>query len=290
MSDSPTLTVALISDVFFGEGAQERLLDRLAAAKEGGAELAVLPEIPVNRWAPATKDLLDDDAEEPGGPLHRMQSDAAGEIGIAVLGGVIERDPELLRGAAARRNTALLFDASGTLVGSFSKCHLPEEPGFWETSHYAAGEAMPVFDALPLRVGVQICSDNNRPVGAHILAAKGAEAILVPRSTEKATWERWRHSFIANAWTTGTYVLSANRPAPEDGVEIGGPSIVVAPNAEVLAESTEPVVVVRLERSAVERARFTYPGYLPERADIYAREWAALADGSGPRVRGYPGR
>jgi len=290
MTDSATLTVALISDVFFGDGARERLLDRLAAAREGGAQLAVLPEIPVNRWAPATKDLRDDDAEAPGGALHRMQADAAREIGIALLGGVIERSPELVQGAAARRNTALLFDDSGRLVGSFSKCHLPEEPGFWETSHYAAGEAMPVFDALPLRVGVQICSDNNRPVGAHILAAKGAEVILVPRSTEKATWERWRHSFIANAWTTGAYVLSANRPDPEGGVEIGGPSIAVSPRGEILAESTEPVVVVRLERSAVEKARFTYPGYLPERADIYAREWTAIAESNPPRVTGYPGR
>src|SRR5262249_53186457 len=63
--------VALLSEVFVGDGARDRLAARLAAARGLGAELAVLPEIPLNPWSPATTVPRDEDAEPPEGPRHR---------------------------------------------------------------------------------------------------------------------------------------------------------------------------------------------------------------------------
>jgi predicted amidohydrolase len=131
-------------------------------------------------------------------------------------------------------------------------------------------------------VGVQVCSDVNRPEGSHLLGALGAEAILAPRATESRTWPRWRLVLQANALTTAAYVLSVNRPGPEDGVPIGGPSVVVAPDGEVLLETTDPVAVATLERDVVRRARAEYPGYMPVRAGLYAAGWAAAAAGESP--------
>ncbi|MEC9372920.1 MAG: carbon-nitrogen hydrolase family protein, partial [Planctomycetota bacterium] len=189
-----------------------------------------------------------------------------------------------------RRNTALVIDERGSLLGTYSKCHLPEEEGFWETSHYGEGDEFTIFEQFAMPLGVQICSDNNRPEGCHILAALGAEVIVNPRATEAATYARWRHAFIANAWTSGAYVLSVNRPAPEGGVLLGGPSIAVAPNGEVIAEGTDPVMVVDVKRSAIETARAKYPGYLPVRADLYARAWTLIAERRDRRLDGYPWR
>ena len=132
-------------------------------------------------------------------------------MGIGVLGGAIVRDPA----TGERRNQSLVYDAKGTFLARYSKLHLPEEDGFWETSHYGAGtEAPAVIDGFALPFGIQICSDNNRPEGTHLLAAQGAEAVIVPRATERKTWERWRTVFIANALTSCCYVLSVNRRAP----------------------------------------------------------------------------
>jgi predicted amidohydrolase len=69
-------------------------------------------------------------------------------------------------------------------------------------------------------------------------------------------------------------VVSVNRPGPEQGVPIGGPSIAIDPNGEVLVETTEPVVVVRLEESVLAEARRRYPGYLRTNAALYAEAWA----------------
>jgi predicted amidohydrolase len=273
-----TLTVALISEVFFDADAERRLRTMLAEARAAGAELAVLPEIPLNPWSPAGREARDEDAEEPGGPRHQMLSRASREAGIGVIGGAIVR----AAGDGLRRNTALVFDARGELLDSYAKLHLPEEPGFWETSHYVPGShPARVLDAFGLPVGVQICSDINRPEGSHALAAGGAMAILAPRATELRTYERWRVVFRANALTSAAYLLSVNRPRAEGGVLLGGPTIAVAPDGTVLLETTDPLAVVRLERGVVAAARRDYPGYLPIRARIYADAWDGIARGSG---------
>jgi predicted amidohydrolase len=268
-----SLTVALIHEVFHGPEAESRLRGRLDAARAEGAELALLPELPLQSWAPATRRPRDEDAEAPGGPLHRIQSEAASRCRIGLLGGVIVRDP-----ASARRfNRALLFDARGALAAWYDKCHIPLEDGFWEGDHYEAGDDPPRrIDAFGMPLGLQICSDLNRPFGTLLLRAQGVEAILAPRATPAASYERWRRVIRAGATTSATYVLSTNRPQPESGVPIGGPSLAVGPDGAVQVESTEPLSVLGLERSRVARAREDYPGYLDVRADLYARAWAEV--------------
>lgn len=269
------LSVALISEVFPGRDAVERLRARLKEARDQGADLAVLPELPLDRWAPASDQPRDEDAEPPEGPRQSLLSAAAREAGIGLVGGAIVQEA-----AAGRRHaTALLYDRTGRLVTSYRKVHLPEEPGFWETSHYAPGDQMasPVEGAFPLSLGLQVCSDINRPQGAHLLGALGAEAVLVPRATEQRTYPRWRLVFQAVAVTSALYVLSVNRPGPEAGVALGGPSIAVGPDGGVLLETADTLAVVRLARSAITQARLDYPGYLPVRSRLYADAWTAVA-------------
>jgi predicted amidohydrolase len=268
-----TLTVALVHDVFQGPDGPERLTGTLEACRGDGADFAVLPELPLDSWAPATRVVRDEDAEEPGGPRHRGMAEAARRAGIAVLGGAITRDPATGR----RLNRALLFDADGGLVGGYDKLHLPSEEGFWESDHYEPGDQPPRrIDALGFALGVQICSDMNRPGGSQLLAAQGVEAILGPRCTPPASYARWRDVIRANAITSAAYFLSTNRPAPEAGVPIGGPSLAVGPDGSVLLETTDRFGLVTLDGDAVARARADYPGYLDFRAGIYASAWAGL--------------
>lgn len=276
MSDDASLSVALVTEVFHDDPGGASLREHLEEAKARGAELAVLPELPLNGWAPATRTPRDEDAEGVDGPRQRTMSAAASEVGIALLGGAIVLDDE----TGARHNTALLYGPDGRCMTRYRKIHLPEEEGYWETSHYLAGDVPPtVVDGLPLRVGLQICSDVNRPQGFQLLAAQGVEVVLAPRATPPETYDRWRMILRANAVMSGAYLVSVNRPRPEAGASIGGPSLAISPAGDVLVETTEPVRVVTLERGSVTDAAREYPGYLKRFPHVYARGWSEIARG-----------
>lgn len=274
------LTVALVSELFFDDPDGSRLAGRLRDVARLGAELAVLPELPLDRWFPASSEARDENAEGAGGVRHARMAEAAREARIWLLGGAIVRS---LR-SGRRYSTALLFDGDGELRGTHRKIHLPDEEGFWEARHYEPGTAAPsVTQVGGVPVGIQICSDIQRLQGAHLLAASGAELILVPRATPAASYERWLLVLRAAALTAASYVVSVNRLGPDPGspaadasVEIGGPSVAIDPEGEILLETEDPEAIVEVDRRVVRRARQGYPGYLSARADVYAMGWSRL--------------
>ncbi len=264
--------MGLLTELFCDDTDGARLAEALVRARHAGAELAVLPELPLNHWCPARPEPRDEDAEPPEGPRQVRLADAARTAGVAVLGGAIVRSPR----SGQRYSTAILYDAAGELVATHRKIHLPDEEGFWEARHYAPGSAPPaVVDGLGVPLGILVCSDIQRPQGAHLLAASGAELLIVPRATPEASYERWRLVLRAIALTTACFVISVNRPGP-GGVEIGGPSVAIGPDGEVMLETTERLAVTDVDRQAVRRARQAYPGYLSARADVYSFGWSRL--------------
>ncbi|MCY3594146.1 MAG: carbon-nitrogen hydrolase family protein [Bacteroidota bacterium] len=263
---SDSLTLALVSEVFSTE---DELVSCLKTARSQGADLAVLPELPLNEWSPATKKARLEDAESPGGWREIIQCNAARRAEIAVLGGVIRAMSN-----GRRINLALLISAQGAIMDSSAKHVLPDEEGFWECDHYEPVEDPPqVIEFMGAKVGVQICSDANRPTAAQLLAAQGAHVILAPRATSISSWKRWRLAYRAMALTASAWVVSVCRPRPEFGVEMGGPSLVVDPMGEVVLETTDRIATVVLDRRAVEDARQSYPGYLAWPAKAYVAGW-----------------
>jgi|TARA_B110000116_G_scaffold272427_1_gene297498 N-carbamoylputrescine amidase len=269
------ILVALLTDVFLEDSDHLRLREYLLEAKSSGATLAVLPELPLNPWSPANRESIREDAEPLGGLRQQVFSRMSSEIGIALLGGAIVTDSK----TGKRYNTALFYDHNGQLVGQYRKIHLPEEEGYWETSHYMPGTDPPtVIQISEATIGVQICSDINRPQGSQILRAQGAELLLVPRATPSETYERWRLILRANAIMSEVYLISVNRPFSEFGVDIGGPSLVVGPDGEILFEGTEPLAIVEIDGNKLKTIGAQYPGYLPRMVDVYARGWSELID------------
>lgn len=269
------MRIALISEVFFGDPDAAHLTNVLHRARDGGADLAVLPELPLNEWAPYSKVSREEDAESIDGPRQQRMSEDAAASGVELVGGAIVRDEE----TCTRYNTAFVYDRVGVRRASYRKVHLPEEEGYWETSHYEPGDAAPqLIDSLPLRAGLQICSDVNRPQGFQLLAAQGAEVVFAPRATPPGSYDRWRIVLKANAVMSGTYVISVNRPRPEHGASIGGPSIAISPSGAVIAETQATVTIVDLSRNVVEQAGSAYPGYLARFPGLYSDAWSHLAE------------
>ena len=100
----------------------------------------------------------------------------------------------------------------------------------------------------------------------------------MPRATPSETYERWRLILRANAIMSEVYLISVNRPFSEFGVDIGGPSLVVGPDGEILFEGTEPLAIVEIDGNKLKTIGAQYPGYLPRMVDVYARGWSELID------------
>ena len=265
------MKIAMIHAVFPGADAESRLLESMRQAAQLGASLALLPELPLDPWPAYDRTARSEDAEAPGGPRQLRLQRVAREAGIAVLGGAITLED------GRRFNRALLVDGKGELRATYDKLHLPSEEGFWESDHYEAGERLPArIDALEVPLGIQLCSDLNRPEGAALLAAQGAQLILGPRATPPSSYRRWLPVLRSIALTGACYVLSVNRPGSENGVPLGAPSVAIDPNGEILVETTEPLTVVTVDPSIAAAARREYPGYLAIRAELYARGWQAI--------------
>lgn len=284
MSDGP-VRLALLRELFVGDEGLDALAGSVAEAAARGADLVVLPELPVHRWFPATPDVRDGDAAAPDGRRVTAQAEAAKRAGVAVLGGALVRDPS----TGERHNVAFLFGPDGERRFEYRKLHLPDEPGFWEATHYRPGDGpLVTVEHAGVRWGVQICSDTHRPEGAHILASRGADAVLAPRATERATWPRWELVLRATARTAALWIVSVGRPAAADSPEIGGPSVVIAPDGHVALETEERLATFDVDRAAVASARARYPGYLAVRADVYADAWSSVAPRAGGRIETAP--
>ena len=100
--------------------------------------------------------------------------------------------------------------------------------------------------------------------------------VFAPRATPPGTYDRWRTVLRANALMSGAFVVSVNRPRPEHGASIGGPSLAITPAGDVIAETTKPVEVVELDSVIAEEAAREYPGYLKRFSHVYADAWRRL--------------
>ena len=135
--------------------------------------------------------------------------------------------------------------------------------------------------------------------GAPVTGPFGFDHVSFEVAADDDLWELKARLEAADIWVSevvdhgfihSIYAFDPNRipiefSAPVPGVDMAGPSLVIAPDGEVLAETTEALELVTVSTAEIERARRDYPGYLPIRAGRYAGGWRKLAEGE-PPVRG----
>jgi predicted amidohydrolase len=69
-------------------------------------------------------------------------------------------------------------------------------------------------------------------------------------------------------------------------VPLGGPSLVVDPHGEVIAETLDTIAVATIDDAVLASARKCYPGYLSTPSALYAEAWALASTGA--RVHSAP--
>ena len=281
-----TLPVALIQERNHGDADANLSVieERVAEAARRGARLVLLQELHNGAYFCQHESVNEFDLAEPiPGPSTDRLSKLAKAHGVVLVSSLFER-----RAAGLYHNTAVVFEADGSIAGKYRKMHIPDDPGFYEKFYFTPGDlGFEPVDTSVGRLGVLVCWDQWYPEGARLMALAGAELLLYPTAIgwdpddaqdEKSRQrDAWILSHRGHAVANGLPVRSCNRvgheasPMGASGIDFWGSSHVLGPQGEFLAEAGgEPQILmaeVDLQRS--EHVRRIWPFLRDRRIDAY---------------------
>jgi len=246
-----------------------RVRDALASAAAGGASLAVFPEATQVRFGADLRAA----AEPLDGPFGTGLAAAAAAAGVALVAGVFEPAPD-----GRVYNTAVAYDATGTLVSAYRKIHLFDSLGERESAVVAAGGEPVVADLAGLRTGFLTCYDIRFPEHARALVARGAQLLVVPSAWADGLFkeEHWVTLVRARAIENTVWVAAAGQvpdpSAPPTRAPTGvGRSLLVDPMGTAVADagSRPGVTVADLDEALLGQVRAALPCLEHRRDDVF---------------------
>lgn len=261
----------------------ERTLRLMDTAAKKGANVVCTQELFLGPYFCQEEDAANFDlAETIPGPTTEALARKAKEHGMVIIGSVFEK-----RARGLYHNTAVVLDADGTLLGTYRKMHIPDDPRFYEKFYFTPGDAdgpagnpWKVFDTRFGRLGVLVCWDQWYPEAARLTALQGADILFYPTAIGTWTGEMEYKSIQHDAWRTiqrshavanGCFVAAVNRVGKEDELVFWGGSFVARPMGIMAAEAGdhEEVLVVACDLAEIEAARRGWPFFRDRRIDAY---------------------
>ncbi len=227
------------------DGNRERILGRLAEARESGADVVLFPELAVTSYPP--EDLL----LRPGfirAAQRSLERIAAETTGLVALVGAPHFDGDLYNACA--------ICVDGEIRATYRKRFLPNYGVFDEERYFASGRDLVLVRLGDALIGVTICEDMWQPgPPATDLALAGAQLLVnVSASPFHVGKDREREEmFAARARDTSSFVAFVNAVGGQDELIFDGHSLVLDDEGEVLARAPgfeEAMLVVDLDPTA----------------------------------------
>lgn len=270
----------------------EKLLRIVRAAARQGCDLVVFPELAIHTWGECADCARGGracawhlaEAETAPGPASDAVARVARELGIHVVYGFEERDPD---DPSILYNAAAVVSPDG-LLGTYRKLHLGIP---LETNRFTPGSALPVFETRLGPIGIQICYDFYcGPELSRLLCLKGARLLVNPtgRSALPRASDNLMHATLVRAQENLVYAVSANRVGPHGdsrwagGSVIGGPAFPGFGQVRARAGEGEELIVAPLSYAQLS----AWYDWLPWRdwrlgaqlpvTELVAREFASL--------------
>ncbi len=256
----------------------DQALAGIAEAAGRGATVVCLQELFAGEYPCQAEDHGKfTEAETVPGPLSDMLGAAAKKHSVVLVGSVFER-----RAHGLFHNTAVVFDADGSLAGLYRKMHIPDDPHYYEKFFFAPGDTG--FMSVPtsrLAVGPLVCWDQWYPEAARLTAMAGAEMIFYPTAIGWLDGEERLHAEQYEAWDTmlrshaianGVFVVAVNRSGREGPLRFWGASVVYAPSGQRLAiasHDTAEVIICECDLARIEWSRTRWPFFRDRRIDAY---------------------
>jgi len=268
-----------------------KALDLIGAAAARGAQVVCLPELfQTQYFCQREEAALFDLAEPIPGPASQALGEAARRHGVVVVGSLFER-----RAPGVYHNSAVLFDADGTLCGIYRKMHIPDDPLYYEKFYFTPGDlGFRALDTRVGRIGTLVCWDQWFPEAARLTALAGAVILFYPTAIGwhpeeqvefgPIQYDAWQTVQRGHAIANGVYVGAVNRvgfetgdilgnAASGPGLEFWGGSFLCDPFGRVVAQAShdaEEILVAEVDLGFLEQTRRHWPFLRDRRIDSYA--------------------
>ena len=261
------------------------LSSEIREAASRGARLVVLQELHNTPYFCQTEDTrLFDLAEPIPGPSTDFYGALAAELHIVLVTSLFER-----RAPGLYHNTAVVFEADGSIAGKYRKMHIPDDPAYYEKFYFTPGDLgfQPIRTSVGT-LGVLVCWDQWYPEGARLMTLRGAEILIYPTAIgwessdpeeeQKRQLGAWMTVQRGHAVANGLPLLAVNRvghePDPSGqtgGIQFWGHSFAAGPQGELLAEAGEEpaLLMVDVDLSRSEAVRRWWPFLRDRRIDAY---------------------
>ena len=257
----------------------EATILQIEAAAKAGANLICLQELFSAHYFCQTEDHSQFEiAESIPGPTTDRICQIAKEQQVVIVAGVFER-----RTAGVFHNSAVVIEADGSILGTYRKMHIPDDPYFYEKFYFTPGDlGFKSFQTSVGNVGVCICWDQWFPEAARLTAMQGAEILVYPtaigwQAPEKeqfgaAQVDAWQTMMRSHAIANGVYVVAPNRVGVEQNIEFWGSSFVVDPYGCVIAKAGLEAETIQADcnLSLIETARTHWPFFRDRRVDAFS--------------------
>jgi N-carbamoylputrescine amidase len=256
----------------------------IASAAKQGAQVICLQELFASQYfCQAEKAEYFSLAETIPGPQTEEMQSVAKKHGVVIIVPLFER-----RAPGLYHNSAVIIDADGSMLGTYRKMHIPDDPSYYEKFYFAPGDlGFRAWDTAFGRIGVLICWDQWYPEGARITAMHGAQVLFYPTaigwlpgeksthgSRQHASWETLQRG---HAVANGCYVAAANRwgletPEGPPGIEFWGQSFVADPSGHIIAKAPaaeDAILLADIDPAQIEAQRHGWPFFRDRRIDAY---------------------
>lgn len=256
---------------------------RIQEAARLGADVICLPELFLSHYFCQQTRLENFDLAEPiPGPTTDRLGPLARSLGKVIVASLFEK-----RAPGLYHNTAVVFDADGTMLGLYRKMHIPDDPLYYEKYHFTPGDlGFRVFNTRFGRLGILVCWDQWYPEGARLTAMQGAQVLIYPTAIgwhprEKAEFgvaqhQAWETIQRSHAIANGVYVAAINRTGhegpKEGGLEFWGASFVSDPFGVVMkrgSHDVDEILIAECDPGRTEEIRRNWPFFRDRRIDAY---------------------
>jgi predicted amidohydrolase len=249
----------------------------LAAARSGGADLVVFPELGLTGYQ--LQDLAAEVAMRADDP--RLRELAAAAAGMSAVVSFVEESSDHRLFISA----ALMEDGEVRFV--HRKLFLPTYGLFDERRFFAAGDRLRAVDSrLGVRLGLAVCEDFWHLAVPETLALDGAQILINVSSSPGrdlaalhevglGTAASWRNLMRTYAQLTTSFVIFCNRVGVDETISFWGGSEVIAPSGDAIFTAPlfdEGLHFVDIELGEVRRERIGLPLLRDERPELHLRE------------------